>query len=84
MGQPSSSSFPSIHELKPCTNFVRSDEAQISDLSHLLHSPTTSWMWKDQRSKCSHGPLGGGVVYDPDFIAIHEDREKKKKKGQGM
>jgi hypothetical protein len=46
-------------------------------MSHLAHSSTTSWMWRDQRSKCSHGHWGG--VYDPDFITIHEDREKKGK-----
>jgi hypothetical protein len=31
-------------------------------------------MWKDQWSKCSLGPWG---TYDPDFLAIHEDRGKR-------
>jgi hypothetical protein len=34
-------------------------------------------MWKDQRSKCSHGPWG---TYDPDFLAIHEDGWKRNKR----
>ena len=34
-------------------------------------------MWKDQWSKCSHGPRG---TYDPDFLAIHEDRGKISKR----
>jgi hypothetical protein len=26
-----------------------------------VHSPTTSWTWKNQRSRCSHGPWGSTI-----------------------
>jgi hypothetical protein len=41
-----------------------------SDLSHLAHSSTTSWMWKYQQSKCSYRPWGYTIPISSLFMKI--------------
>jgi hypothetical protein len=38
------------------------NEIQRLRVSHLLHSSTTLWTWKNQRSICSHGPWGSTIL----------------------
>jgi hypothetical protein len=42
-----------------------------------VHPSTTSWTWKNQRSRLLSWTLG---IYGPDFFAIHEDTENKRGK----
>jgi hypothetical protein len=43
--------------------------------SELVHSPTTSWTWKNQRSRCSLGPWGSTIPISSLFMKIEEKEQ---------